>query len=294
MPAHLPTHQHPDPGTAPGSGGVGRLLRDWRTHRRCSQLNLALDVGVSPRHLSFIETGRARPSPAMLVALADRLDLPLRERNRLLLAAGYAPRYSERALDDAGLQAVRDALQRLLQAHEPYPGLVLDRHWNVVLANRSASALTALLPAFLTSPTLNIFRASLHPQGLAAWTENFDDWAHYLLQALQRASAGSADAALAALAHEVQGYPNVQALLARQRPRDGRPGASADDSVLVPCVLKLPTGRLAMFTTLTSFGTPRDVTLQELCVELFYPADAPTQRLLHSAAQGQPGRTPAG
>lgn len=259
--------------------GVGPLLRDWRSRRRCSQMELALDVGVSPRHLSFIETGRARPSPGMLIALAERLDVPLRERNRLLLAAGYAPRYAERRLDEAALQPVRAALERLLRAHEPYPGLVLDRQWNVVLANRPASALTALLPDFLKTPTLNIFRAGLHPEGLARCTGNFEDWGRYLLRTLRRAGAGAGDPALAALEQEVRGYPNVQALASE---RDAQ--SAPEDGLLVPCILDLPFGRASMFTTLTTFGTPRDVTLEELCVELFYPADEATETLLRQAS----------
>jgi transcriptional regulator with XRE-family HTH domain len=257
--------------------GVGEILRDWRSRRRRSQLDLALHVGVSTRHLSFIETGRARPSPAMLEALAGALEVPLRERNRLLLAAGYAPRYAARTLDDAGMQQVRSALERLLQAHAPNPGLVLDRQWNVVLANRPALALAALLPADLRQPAFNVFRSSLHPQGLAALTENFADWAGYLLHTLRRAIDTSGDDGLAALEQEVLAYPNVAAL------RSSVPvEAPADAPLLVPCVLRLPQGRLSMFTTLTTFGTPRDITLDELSIELFYPADASSDALLRA------------
>jgi transcriptional regulator with XRE-family HTH domain len=254
---------------------VGEDLREWRTRRRRSQMDLALDVGVSTRHLSFIETGRARPSPAMLDALADALDVPLRERNRLLLAAGYAPRYGARALDDAGMQRVRGALERLLRAHEPNPGFALDRLWNVVLANRSAMALAALLPDHLKQPTLNVFRASLHPQGLAPLTENFPDWAGYLLQTLRRHIAATGDPAMMELEQEILAYPNVAALATSVRP-----DALAEAPLLLPCVLRLPQGRLSMFTTLTTFGTPRDITLDELSVELFYPADDASEALL--------------
>jgi transcriptional regulator with XRE-family HTH domain len=231
-------------------------------------------VGVSTRHLSFIETGRARPSPAMLEALSGALDVPLRERNRLLLAAGYAPRYTVRALDDAGMRQVRSALDRLLRAHDPHPGLVLDRQWNVVLANRSAMGLAALLPDHLKQPAFNVFRASLHPLGLAALTENFPDWAGYLLQTLRRTVANSGDAAMVALQQEVLAYPNVAAL-------EVAPGDTlAEPPLLVPCVLRLPQGRLSMFTTITTFGTPRDITLEELSIELFYPTDDSTELLL--------------
>jgi transcriptional regulator with XRE-family HTH domain len=262
---------------------VGAILREWRTRRRCSQMELALDVGVSTRHLSFIETGRARPSPAMLEALTGALEVPLRERNRLLLAAGYAPRYAARTLDDARMQQVRSALDRLLRTHEPNPGLVLDRHWNVVLANRSALALAALLPDHLKQPVFNVFRASLHPQGLAALTENFPAWAGYLLQALRRAIASSGDAALVALEQEVRAYPNM-AMLASTAPAD----ACAEAPLLVPCILRLPQGQLSMFTTLTTFGTPRDITLDELSIELFYPSDDSTEALLRSLHEALP------
>lgn len=268
----------------------GDLLRDWRSRRRRSQMDLALDVGVSTRHLRCIETGRARPSPAMREALAGALDVPLRERNRLLLAACYVPRYAAKTLDDAGMRRVRNALDRLLRAHQSNPGLVLDRQWNVVLANRPVQALTALLPPELTQPLLNVFRASLHPQGLAALTGNFSDWASDLLATLQRAVATSADPGLAALQQEVLAYPNVAALLASSpaSPADPVP-ASADAPLLVPCVLNLPQGRLSMFTTLTTFGTPRDITLDELSIELFYPADEGSEALLRVLHAGGPG-----
>ncbi len=254
---------------------LGPLLREWRTRRRVSQLDLALDVGVSTRHLSCIETGRSRPSPAMLLALAEQLQVPLRERNRLLLAAGYAPRYAERPLDAPAMEPVRAALQRLLDAHAPYPGVVMDRQWNVVLANAPAQALVALLPPALQGPPLNMMRASLHPDGFAAITANFDDWGRYLVDALQREASRSGDPGLLALDAELRDYPTVQAL--RARPEAAVPPAPP---LLVPCVLRTPAGLLSMFTTLTTFGTPRDVTLDELCVELFYPADAASQAML--------------
>lgn len=242
-------------------------------------MDLALQVGVSPRHLSFIETGKSMPSPAMLLALADGLEVPLRDRNRLLLAAGYAPRYSERAWGSAEMKPVQTALQRLLDAHQPYPGLVLDRQWNVVHANAAALALAQWIPAPLRTPRLNVFRASLHPEGLAAVTVNFDEWASYLIGTLQRVVLASADAETEALQREVLQYPNVQRLIAG-------PGYRRDaaPALLVPCVLDLPAGRVSLFTTLTTFGTPRDITLDELCVELFYPADAASEAVLRGAS----------
>lgn len=279
----MPMHPSTATSTAGAQPAVGEILRSWRSRRRRSQLDLALDVGVSTRHLSCIETGRARPSPAMLDALAGALDVPLRERNHLLLAAGYAPRYAERGLDDAGMLQVRRALERLLRAHEPNPGLVLDRQWNVVLANRSALALAGLLPAALLQPAFNVFRASLHPQGLAALTENFAEWAGVLLATLRRAIAASGDASLMQLEQEVLAYPNVAAL-APAHP----PGAVTDVPLLVPCTLRLPQGRLSMFTTLTTFGTPRDITLDELSIELFYPSDSASEALLRALHDALP------
>ncbi|MCU1501783.1 MAG: Transcriptional regulator, Cro/CI family, partial [Ilumatobacteraceae bacterium] len=166
---------------SPSRPAVGELLRDWRTRRRRSQLDLAVDVGMSTRHLSFVETGRSRPSPELLLTIAEHLDVPLRERNDLLLAAGYAPRFSERALDDPSLRAVRASLQRMLDAHDPYPGVVIDRHWNVVVANAAAAALVSALPDAVLGPPMNVYRVCLHPEGLAARTVNFDDWCRYLL-----------------------------------------------------------------------------------------------------------------
>jgi transcriptional regulator with XRE-family HTH domain len=244
-------------------------------------MDLALDVGISARHLSFIETGRSKPSAQVLMELAEQLELPLRERNRLLLAAGYAPRYAEREFDADSMAPVRQALHRLLQAHQPYPAVVLDRHWNVVMANDAARLLTALLPALLAVPPLNIFRISLHPEGMAAHTLNFSEWGSYMLQALRRAVLTTGDAALQALEREVRGFPNVAALLARAESSE-EPEAPA---LLVPCVMRLPAGTLSMFTTLTTFGTARDVTLDELSVEMFYPSDPASEALLRGLAQ---------
>jgi transcriptional regulator with XRE-family HTH domain len=264
-------------GAAESAGG---LLRDWRTRRRLSQLDLALDTGVSPRHLSFIETGRSRPSPQLLTTLAERLQMPLRERNRLLLAAGYAPRYAEGRLDAAAMEQVRGALERLISAHDPYPGVVLDRAWNVLLANRAAGALAALLPAHLQGPPLNVIRAGLHPEGFAKITVNFDDWGGHLIDVLQREAARTADPALLALEREVHDYPNVDALRSR---RD--PAMVPVPRLLVPFIVDLPIGRVSLFTTRTFFGSPLDVTLEELCIEMFYPADLASEALLRQMAR---------
>ena len=161
-------------------------MRDWRTRRGRSQLDLSLDVGVSTRHLSFVETGKSRPSPELVLAVAEHLDVPLRERNTMLLAAGFAPRYSSRDLSDPAMAQVKVSLQRMLDAHDPYPGVVIDRRWNILLANSAAGALTTDLPESVMAPTPNVFRLCLHPDGLAARTVNFDDWAGYLLRQLHR------------------------------------------------------------------------------------------------------------
>lgn len=257
---------------------VGPLVRDWRVRRRRSQLDLAHAVGVSPRHLSFVETGRSKPSPELLLALADGLDVPLRERNTLLVAAGYAPHYRETALDAATMTRARGALQRLLDTHQPYPGVVIDRQWNVVLANTAAGLLTGVLPPELVGPPLNVFRACLHPDGLARVTRNFDEWATYLVGQLHRTALLTDDAELNRLADEVDDYPNVVDV--RRRRRDA---AFDEPDLLVPLRLAVGDDELSLFTTLTTFGTPQDITLSELAVELFFPADDATDAWLRSA-----------
>lgn len=260
------------------AAGVGPLLRDWRGRRRRSQMDLALEAGVSPKHLSFVETGRAKPSRELLMTLAQHLDVPLRERNDLLLAAGFAPRYHETPIDDPSMQRVRASLERLLQTHDPYPGVVLDRRWNIVLANQAAGALVAAVEPALLAPTMNIFRISLHPNGMAARTLNFAEWARYLVWQLHRLVIASADDELVALEREVLAYPNVAALMA------SGDGTNADDMpLLIPCRLTLGGHEVSLFSTLTTFGTPRDITLDELAVELFFPADDATEAILRAA-----------
>src|SRR4051812_49205066 len=189
---------------------VGDLLRDWRTRRRRSQLDLALDVGVSTRHLSFVETGRSRPSVELVLAIAHHLDVPLRERNGLLLAAGYAPRFSQMSLDDPAMAHVRASIQRMLDAHDPYPGAVVDRQWNVAMVNRAGQLLAHGLPEKVLGPPLNVYRLCLHPEGLAGRTTNFVDWAGYLLGQLRRSIVLTGDPSLVALLEEVSDYPNVK------------------------------------------------------------------------------------
>jgi transcriptional regulator with XRE-family HTH domain len=254
------------------------LVRDWRVRRRRSQLDLAHAVGVSPRHLSFVETGRSKPSPELLLALADGLEVPLRERNTLLVAAGYAPRYRETALDDTTMARARSALQRLLDTHDPYPGVVIDRQWNVVLANSAAGLLTRALPPELLGPPLNVFRACLHPDGLARVTLNFEEWATYLVGQLHRSALLTDDRDLDRLAAEIDEFPNVADVRTRRR------DAAFDEPVLlVPLRIDVGGDELSLFTTLTTFGTPQDITLSELAVELFFPADDRTDAWLRAA-----------
>jgi transcriptional regulator with XRE-family HTH domain len=248
---------------------AGQLLREWRERRDLSQLRLASGAAVSTRHLSFIETGRARPSREMLLHLADRLDLPLRERNRLLLAGGYAPAFGERALESDEMAPVRGALERFLAAHEPYPAVVVDRRWNLVRANSAIEFLTDGIASDLLEPPVNALRATLHPDGMAPRIVNFDEWSGHLLHRLEREIEATGDAELAALRDELLTYPGVQA-------EPPKPEAVAAAEIVLPLELRHGQGRLSFFSTVTTFGTPVDVTLAELSLEAFYPADAAT------------------
>ncbi len=247
---------------------VGPLLRDWRRRRRLSQLDLALEAGVSARHVSFVETGRARPSAEMVLHLAEQLEVPLRERNQLLLAAGYAPHYGQRALDEPEMAPVREALELVLAAHEPYPAVVVDRGWNLVSANRSAAGLMeGIAPELLG----NVLRATLHPDGLAPRIVNLGEWRAHLLERLARQAAVTGDASLLALHEELRGYPAPA--------YDGAVGPAGD--VFVPLRLRSREGReLRFFSTIATFGTAVDVTVAELSIESFFPADAATVAVL--------------
>jgi transcriptional regulator with XRE-family HTH domain len=261
---------------AAGAPHVGSLLREWRARRNVSQLQLATGSAVSARHLSFIETGRARPSREMVLHLAERLDVPLRERNVLLLAAGYAPAYGERPLDSAELAPVREALERFLAAHEPYPALVLDRHANLLLANTALGHLVEGVAPELLEPPANALRATLHPDGMAPRILNFDEWSGHLVHRLRRQVALTGDPELEALLRELLAYPNVRA-------EPPAPETFAAGEIVLPLQLRHGDGRLSFFSTVTTFGTPADVTLAELAIEAFYPADRATAAALASA-----------
>jgi transcriptional regulator with XRE-family HTH domain len=254
---------------APPAPQVGPLLREWRKRRRLSQLDLALEAGVSARHVSFIETGRATPSPEMLLRLAAKLDVPTRERNGLLIAAGYAPRYGALAFEAPGMDPVRRAIDRLLAAHDPYPAVVVDRHWELVAANQGASLLTAGAAPELLEPPVNALRLALHPDGVARRILNLAEWRGHILERLERQARLTGDPALAALLGELRGYPGGEA----HDPRE--------HDVFVPLALAGPDGAALRFlSTVATFGTAVDVTAAELSIESFFPADDATAAAL--------------
>jgi transcriptional regulator with XRE-family HTH domain len=256
---------------------VGTQLREWRQRRHMSQLDLAGHAEVSTRHLSFMETGRSLPSREMLLRLADRLEVPLRDRNRLLTAAGYAPMYAERGLEDSALQVPRQALERVLQAHEPCPALAVDRHWHMVAHNRIVPLLLDGLPDALLAPPLNVLRLSLHPQGLAPRILNLAHWRAHLLHRLKQQAQRLGDPVLVALIDELRQYPAPTA--------DDSHAPPPDAAVYVPLQLQSPAGVLSFISTITVFGTPNDITLAELALETFFPADEATARALRELAR---------
>lgn len=253
----------------------GEHLRDWRLRRRMSQMDLAHEAEISTRHLSFVETGRSAPSREMVLRLAERLEVPLRERNALLVAAGYAPMYRERPLDDPALAAAKEAVQLILRSHEPYPALAIDRHWNLLAHNAVLPHLLAGLPEALLQPPVNVLRLSLHPQGLAPRIVNLGQWRHHLFERLRQQIQATGDRTLQALEQELRGYPMAE----------GEDETRLDGEVLgiaVPLRIRTPGGVLNLISTTTIFGTPVDVTLQELALETFFPADAFTTDALRA------------
>lgn len=266
---------------SPSRVSAGDLLRDWRKRRHQSQLALALQAGISQRHLSFVESGRAQPSREMVLHLAEQLDVPLRERNRLLMAAGFAPVFPEHDLRDPAMDAVHLAIGRVLQAHEPYPALAIDRLWRLVTANRAVAPILAGVAAHLLEPPVNVLRLSLHPDGLAPRIVNLAQWRTYLLQRVQRECELTGDAAMEDLLAELRDYPVP--------PKPGTPNASigpSDARVFVPLVLDTGVGVLSFIGTTTVFGTPTDVTVAEIALECFFPADAATAEHLRSLQDG--------
>jgi transcriptional regulator with XRE-family HTH domain len=244
-------------------------IRDWRQRRRRSQLDLALDAEISARHLSFLETGRSRPSREMVLRLAEKLEVPLRERNALLVAAGFAPVFPERPLDDPSLKAARQAIDLVLRGHEPYPALAIDRHWTLVASNAAVPPMLAGVDPSLLEPPVNVLRLSLHPGGLAPRIVNIREWRAHLFDRLRRQVELTADPALIALLHELRAYPQHTEAADEAPPVDY-------GNVVVPFRLRTGDRELAFFSTTTVFGTPVDITLSELAIEAFFPADEAT------------------
>ncbi|MGW3204449.1 helix-turn-helix domain-containing protein [Streptomyces sp. NPDC001135] len=264
--------------SAASDKGVGPLLRAWRERRRISQLELALRADSSARHISFIETGRSRPSEEMVLRLAEHLDVPVRERNSLLLAAGYAPRYPETPLDAPALGALRDGMERLIQGYEPYPALVVDAGYTVVAANRGIMMLLDGVSDKLLSPAPNAMRLALHPEGMAPRIRNLREWRGHLLAQMERQIALERSERLRALYEEVAAYPVAQ---------DDAPAGEPDEPVAyfaLPLRIEVDGRILSFVSSISTFNTPMDVTVAELAIETFLPADPATVEYLHTLA----------
>jgi transcriptional regulator with XRE-family HTH domain len=264
---------------------VGLLLREWRERRRLSQLELSIQADISTRHLSFVETGRSRPSSDMILHLSEHLEVPLRDRNRLLLAGGYAPVYGESTLDAPQMTAVRTAIRQVLDGHEPYPAIVVDRGWNLLEANSGIALFTEGADPGLLAPPMNVLRFGLHPGGMARSIVNLGEWRAHLLARLRRQAALAGDPQLAALHEELSGYPCGQ-----PEPDVELPGPG---DVLVPLHIRRGDQDLSFFSITAVFGTPLDITIAEIAIESFFPADQQTAAFLRSRAAGaaapQPG-----
>lgn len=253
--------------TRPSAPAPGELLRHWRTRRRLTQQQTAVRCRVSARHLSFIETGRSKPSPAMVARICECLEVPLRHRNEILLAAGYAPAHGESSLARPSMKLVGAALRRILDGHLPFPAVVVDRHWTMVDANAGVDPLLEGCAATLLEPPVNVLRLSLHPEGMAPRIRNLPQWRGHLLARLEHQIRATGDAELEGLHRELRSYPGGA---------DEAPG----DGPVVPLRVDTAAGVLSFFSTTTVFGTPLDVTVAELAIESFYPADEETGRLL--------------
>ena len=260
---------------------VGELLREWRERRRLSQLDLSIQADISSRHLSFVETGRSRPTPAMIIRLTEQLDVPLRERNSLLLAAGYAPAYPQHGLNEPELSGVRDALRQVLAGHEPYPAVVVNRWWEMVDSNAGASVLTDGCAGWLLEAPVNVLRLSLHPEGLAPRIVNLGEWRTHLLTQLQHRARSLGDERLADLHRELSDYPGGQ--------DHGAAAAPQGAGVVLPLCYRSGDQELSFFSVTASVSTATDVTVEELAIEAFYPADPATAAALRAHAQAESG-----
>ena len=253
---------------------VGDLLREWRQRRQLSQLDLAIAAEISARHLSFVETGRSKPTSAMILRLTEHLEVPLRDRNTLLLAGGYAPAYPEHRLDEPELVAVRNALRHVLAGHDPYPAVVVNRWWELVDGNAAVALLTGSAAPELLTPPVNVLRLSLHPGGMAPHIVNLAEWRAHLLTRLQRQVAATGDPRLAELLTELRSYPGGE------HPPPAPAGSPAPADVVVPLRYRLGDRELSLFSMTAVVGTPMDVTIDELAIESFYPADEATAQAL--------------
>jgi transcriptional regulator with XRE-family HTH domain len=271
---------------------VGEQLRSWRERRHVSQLDLSLQAGISARHLSFVETGRSKPSSGLILRLSEELDVPLRERNVLLLAGGFAPAYPEHGLDAPPLSAVTEAMRQVITAHMPNPALAVDGHWELIDANDAVSLLTEGTAAELMEPPVNVLRLSLHPDGMAPRILNLEQWRQHVLFRLRRQADRSGDPFLHELYEELSGYPGgggadaarvadgargaggVREVGGAARKEANGAGEAAD--VVLPMRLRVGDAELSFLSTTTVFGSPLDVTVAELAIESFYPADAAT------------------
>jgi transcriptional regulator with XRE-family HTH domain len=269
---------------------VGDLLREWRQRRRLSQLELACDAEISTRHLSFVETGRAQPSREMILHLSEQMEIPMRERNVLLVSAGYAPIFPERSLEDPALATVRKAIDLILEGQKPYPAFAIDRHWRIVASNRALPEMYQGVAPHLLEAPVNGLRLTLHPDGLAPRVANLADWHEHVAARLRRQIDLTADPVLIEMLREFSEYPSAKLKRKTELTRDGRENLAAN-AIVVPFRLSTVFGLLSFFTTTTVFGTPVDVMLSELAIESFYPADAATAAAVHSAASSQPGAT---
>jgi transcriptional regulator with XRE-family HTH domain len=261
---------------------VGQLLREWRERRRLSQLDLSIQADISTRHLSFVETGRSRPTPEMILRLTEQLDVPLRERNTMLLAGGYAPAYKQHEFDGPALEQVRAALRQVLVGHEPYPAVVVDRWWYLLDANAAIGVFLAGCAAELVAAPVNVLRLCLHPDGMAPRIVNLGEWRAHLLAQLQRRAEVMGDVRLRELHDELRAYPG------------GTPAAPSDTQVVLPLRYRHGDRELSLFSISAAVGTATDVTVEELAIESFYPADRPTADALRALARADPPEPPPG
>lgn len=259
---------------------AGALLREWRERRRLSQLDLANLADTSARHVSFVENGKSRPSRQMILRLGDALDMPLADRNQLLLAAGLAPEFDDARRDSAATRYLLDVLDLALAAHDPWPALVIDAHFDVVATNAAVDRLMALVDADLLDPPVNVVRVMLHPRGLAKHVVNMAAWRHHLLRQVRQHAAVAPSPDLVALYEEAAGYPV----------REGEAPVSRGATFALPLELDVDGARLRLYSTVATFGTPLDVAASELALETFLPADDATRHWLAAAAAAAAGR----